>query len=64
MEDSPTPDDLIWIEDAAVAFMRSRQWLQAHVTTYDIPGDRRVYVSEAEVAEAIRPRRREIEPAK
>lgn len=58
------PGDLLWIEDAAREFNRSRRWLtelikDGKLTPYTIQGDRRVYVSRAELAGILTPRVRQ-----
>lgn len=62
----PSMDDLIWIEDAAQAYNRSRTWLQKQVdegrlSYAQIPGDRRVYLvrSELEALFHVQPKRKD-----
>lgn len=53
--------NLIWIEDAAREYERSRSWLDQQVTAgqltlVKIPGDRRTYLKRDELDELLRPR--------
>ena len=53
-------DDLIWIEEAAKLYKRSRQWLDKQIaerklSVASIPGDRRVYVLRSELDKLLRP---------
>lgn len=62
MSDTPPANDLIWIEDAVREFQRSRDWLERQVTAkrihkYEIPGDKRVYLSRTELGDLLKPRR-------
>jgi hypothetical protein len=55
------PADLVWIEDAAREFSRSRRWLndliaEGKLTPYTIEGDRKLYVSRTELARVLTPR--------
>jgi hypothetical protein len=56
-------NDLLWIEDAAREYNRSREWLQRQIkagklTAIEIPGDRRLYLSRRELDELLKPRPR------
>jgi len=60
------PNDLIWIEDAVREYKRGREWLQKQVregnlTSLEIPGDRRIYLSRKELANLLKPRPRSID---
>lgn len=53
-------DDLIWIEEAAKTYNRSRQWLDKQVadrklSVATIPGDRRVYLLRSELDAMLQP---------
>lgn len=57
------PDDpnMIWIEDAASEYKRSRSWLEQQyaaglLTVAKIPGDRRTYLKRDELDRLLRPR--------
>lgn len=52
--------DIIWIQDAAKEYNRTRKWLDEQVdggklSVVNIPGDRRVYLLRAELDNLIRP---------
>jgi hypothetical protein len=52
--------DIIWIEDAAKQYNRTRKWLDEQVgkrrlSVVKIPGDRRVYLLRSELDALIRP---------
>jgi hypothetical protein len=56
----PADPDLIWIEDAAREFERSRKWLKEQVdegklSYVEIPGDRRLYLLRSELDALFRP---------
>jgi hypothetical protein len=58
----PETEDLIWIVEAAIAFKRSRDWLDAQIRDgnlgkYTVPGDKRVYISRKELQQLLSPRR-------
>ena len=55
-----TTNDIIWIEDAAKQYNRTRKWLdeqidQKRLSVVKIPGDRKVYLVRAELDTLIRP---------
>lgn len=58
MQQDTIPNDLLWIQAAAIEFKRSRDWLenQPSIKKYTIPGDKRKYVSRSEVEKAIQPK--------
>lgn len=56
----PDVDDLIWIEDAAKEYGRSRPWLKEQVDAgklsyATIPGDKRLYLLRSELEKFLRP---------
>ena len=56
----PANPDLIWIEDAARAYERSRKWLKEQVdegklSYVEIPGDRRLYLLRSELDALFHP---------
>ena len=56
----PANPDLIWIEDAARAYERSRKWLKEQVdegklSYVEIPGDRRLYLLRSELDALFQP---------
>lgn len=58
-----TESELVWIEDAVKEFKRSREWLQGQIregnlTSFEIPGDRRIYLSRKELESLLKPRPR------
>jgi hypothetical protein len=56
----PANADLIWIEDAAREYARSRKWLKEQVDTgklsyVELPGDRRLYLLRSELDALFHP---------
>lgn len=56
----PAKTDLIWIEDAAREYDRSRKWLKEQVdegklSYVEVPGDRRLYLLRSELDTLFRP---------
>jgi hypothetical protein len=56
----PANADLIWIEDAAREYDRSRKWLKEQVddgklSYVEVPGDRRLYLLRSELDALFRP---------
>lgn len=52
--------DLIWIQDAADEYGRSRKWLDdqvaaGHLSTATIAGDRKVYLLRSELDKLLKP---------
>ena len=61
MPDNISREDLVWIEDAARSYDRSRRWLQDQVaagrlTGYSIEGDKKMYLSRLELEALLTPR--------
>lgn len=59
-EDTPTPDELIWVKDAEKEYRRSRLWLDSMIgkglTYYTIPGDKRYYLRRSDLDRLLSPR--------
>lgn len=58
---SVDPNDLIWIEDAAKTYDRSRRWFNDQIdgrklSVVNRPGDRKVYLLRSEIERLIAPR--------
>lgn len=55
-------NDMIWVEDAARQYGRSREWLMSEVkegnlNKYEIKGDRKVYLSRTELDKLFQPKK-------
>ena len=56
--------DLIWIQDAAQEYDRTRKWLESQKLTHvTFAGDTRVYLRRSELDKLIHPPREEVRTA-